>query len=240
MRNIYYIILLIIVIVTSCKNEKALEKFEIPQIIQLDTHDTVEYANTNSINGIYAIVVGKYKFSNTFKIHFDSLWKYCSFDTSDISDISSSQYRKSECIKSDNSDMTGFRLVTDYNTDIGFRRNSRYDKYHHVFPIYIINDSEQTKTLLGKESWVFALQEAKNRHGVWQLIEEDGLDGCGNGYWRLQVHPKEFVMFLMNKYSGDFQTSLRIKLRVGQCEYVSEPYTASISEKQFLPFHYPQ
>jgi hypothetical protein len=214
----------------SCKNEKQFYRFEFPEIIQLDKHDTVEYLKPKGILGVYPTFVNKFKFSKEIQINFDSLWKE-QFDTSDFI------YSTWELIRSDSFNNDGFQIIADFNTDIAYTDFKGYKPYHYVFPVYIINETNKTKLLTAKDSWVFATKEAKFEN-LWKPIEKDGFDFCGNGAWGLKIHPNEFAMFLMKKYNGNYKTQLRTKLRIGENWYLSKPYEGFIDTIQFLPKSY--
>lgn len=235
----YSLVYFLFIIIGACKQEERLNKFSIPKIIQLAQLDTVLHSTTQSINGVYPTFVDKYQFSKEIQIDFGKLWTNISNDTSKFEYINSYTFNHWDHSETDSLSIRGFHLKTDYNTEIGYKRYNEHDKDSKVFPVYIVNESQTPKVLLAKDGWVFAIQEAKNRKDIWQPIEEDGLDGCGNGYWKLKIQPGEFAIFLMNKYKGEFKTQLRVKLRIGKCNYISEPYEGNISEKQFMPFKYP-
>lgn len=87
---------------------------------------------------------------------------------------------------------------------------------------------------------VFGVQEAINdtEKEDWKPIEVMGFDFCGNGRWGLVVHPKEFIVVLMRKYSGDYETEIRTKFKIGNTFFVSEPFQGEINESQFtMPNH---
>ncbi len=224
LRTIVY---LSIMMFCGCKNEKQIDRFEIPKIIQIDRHDTVEYIKPKGILGVYPTFINKFKFTKELHINFDSLWRE-RLDTSDFS-YSTWEWRKSDSLNND-----GFQIIVDYNTDISFSKYRQYEPYHHVFPVYIVNETKKTKLLLAKDSWIFATQEAEHNYS-WKAIEMDGFDFCGNGRWGLKIHPNEFAMFVMKKYNGSYKTKLRIKLRIGENIYLSKPYEGYIDTIQFSP-----
>ena len=47
------------------------------------------------------------------------------------------------------------------------------------------------------------------------------------------VHPNESVAFLLRKFEGDFETRLRVRLRIGTCWYWSKPFSGRINKNQF-------
>lgn len=232
LKNLIYLGCLFLI---GCKNDTQSNTFEIPKIIQLDKHDTVDFLHPQGILGVYPIFINKFKFSKELQMNFDSFRiSQSKIDTADFAQ-EGWQWHKFDSLSYD-----GFQVITDYNTDIQFSKYKEYEPYHHVFPVYIVNETKKNKLLIAKDSWVFAIQEAKDREGYWKVIEMDGFDWCGNGSWRLKIHPNEFGMFLMKKYKGDFKTQLRVRLRIGETTYISQPYDGCINEIQFLPLQYPK
>jgi hypothetical protein len=100
--------------------------------------------------------------------------------------------------------------------------------------VYVVNTTGHTKLLAGKDSWVFAIQEAQDRQGQWLPIESRGFDFCGNEHWLLKVHPQQLALFLVQQYEGPFATRLRVRLQNGESRYTSAPYPGHISEQQFV------
>jgi hypothetical protein len=103
-----------------------------------------------------------------------------------------------------------------------------------VLPVYVVNATGHTKLLVGKDNWVFAIQEAQDRQGHWRPIESRGVDFCGNGHWLLKLHPHQLALFFVQQYQGPFVTRLRVRLQNGESRYVSAPYPGHISEQQFV------
>jgi hypothetical protein len=91
------------------------------------------------------------------------------------------------------------------------------------------------KIFIGKDNYVFAIQEASDTSdGVrWYPIEGKGFDFCGNGYFRRKIQPKEFIMFLFPKYSGLEEIMLRIRLKIGDDLIISKPFKGKINRNQF-------
>jgi len=116
-----------------------------------------------------------------------------------------------------------------YDKGLGFALNEYY-------PVFFVNSTPSDKLFLGKDRYVFGIQEAFDTcdFGSWLPIEGRGFDFCGNGYWKLVVHPEEFVIVLMRKYKGGFETGVRVRFQLGESLYVSKPYKGVINEKQFL------
>jgi hypothetical protein len=133
----------------------------------------------------------------------------------------------------------GLEIAADYAQSVVYQKPGNLGAYAHLFPprrtfpVYVANTSPHRKLLYGKDRWVFAIQEAKDRNGQWRPIESKGPDFCGNGRWVLKLRPGQMVVFLMDKYSGAYQTLLRVRLQNGDSRYVSAPYKGQIDERQF-------
>jgi hypothetical protein len=102
------------------------------------------------------------------------------------------------------------------------------------YPVYIVNQTPNTKLFIGKDSYVFAIQEALDEKGNWRPIEGRAFDACGNGSWGLKIYSYEFVTVLLPKYEGDFKTKIRVRIKNRDIIYVSKPFEATINKKQFF------
>jgi hypothetical protein len=139
----------------------------------------------------------------------------------------------------------GLEVLADYGQALAYRRPGLPADDPHfparlVYPVYVLNATPRTKLLLGKDSWVFAIQEARDRSGHWRPIESKGYDFCGNGRWAVKLHPRQGMVVLLTKYRGPFRTLLRVRLVNGSSLYVSPPYVGQVDERQFNvpPDHY--
>jgi hypothetical protein len=102
------------------------------------------------------------------------------------------------------------------------------------YPVYIVNQTPNTKLFIGKDGHIFAIQEALDEEGYWRPIEGRGFDFCGNGYWGLKIHSDEFITVLFPKYEGDFKTKLRVRIKNDDMIYVSLPFDGVINKNQFI------
>ncbi|MFC4790999.1 hypothetical protein ACFPAF_02770 [Hymenobacter endophyticus] len=134
----------------------------------------------------------------------------------------------------------GLEIAADYNQSVVYQEPGGSGPYARVFPsqrtfpVYVANTSPRRKLLYGKDGHVFAIQEAKDRDGQWRPIESKGADFCDSGEWILKLRPGQMGVFLMDKYSGEYKTLLRVRLQNGESRYVSAPYKGQIDERQFL------
>ncbi len=136
-----------------------------------------------------------------------------------------SEFQEQETIDSDS-----LTILADYKQNIV---TNAYDN-RFCYPIYVINNQKKPKLFTGKDRHVFAIQEALHPNGKWYPIEQRGLDFCGNGHWSTTLNPKEYIVFFVPKYQGDFKTKLRVRLHTGEKALFSEPIIGYISMKQFL------
>lgn len=227
-----YIFTLILISIISCNNDNVLKSysFEIPKVVFTDTVKLGKnlFVSEN-IESNYAIFCGKYRIgeSVTFERHkvfhkdsifiknrinldyFDSFNEFSKFDTD------------------------SFKVKADYSQDILFDWFAT-EPYNNYYPVFIQNESSKTKILIGKDDRIFAIQEAKDEKGIWRPIESRGTDFCGVGYWGLKIQAREFGVFLLSKYKGDFVTDIRARVKVGKNIYTSNSFIGNINRKQFL------
>ncbi|WP_100338707.1 hypothetical protein [Hymenobacter chitinivorans] len=169
-------------------------------------------------------MVGRFSFANRLNLQKpDSLG-------ADRYELDSGQpFRWADSLNTD-----GLELIADYQTSLPFRESGELPA-RLVYPVYIVNSTPRAKLLCGKDSWTYAIQEARDRTGQWRPIESKGPESCGNGEWILKIRPRQMVVLLVDKYQGSFKTRLRLRLSNGNSQYVSAAYEGWISETQFLP-----
>ncbi|HAD13931.1 MAG TPA: hypothetical protein DCF33_16015 [Saprospirales bacterium] len=216
----------------SCnqKNKKTdtdKRNFQIPVVVQVPTKDTIEFFKSDFLNDVWFEFYGKYKFTDS--LHFG---EHRERDTTYRKDYISeySRLRKDDTLTTD-----GFQIFVDYKTTI-YHREEYLTRGNYYFPVYVVNETSRTKVFIGKDSYVFGLQEAidTSRWDEWRPIESKGFDFCGNGYFELKVHPGEFVMFLVPKYEGGEKQLMKVRLQVGESIYFSQSYEGTFNRKQFI------
>jgi hypothetical protein len=201
--------------------------FKIPAVIQSPAKGTTEFFNAVFLEETWPKFLGKFKFTDTLRFaenlentdtsgQRDKLWEY-------------SFFKNKDSLQTD-----GLQIVADYNTNLRYKENYQPNG-NYYYPVYAVNETSQTKIFIAKDSYVFALQEARdtNNHDRWEPIEGKGFDFCGNGYFGLKVHPGEFVLFLVPKYQGSENTLMRVRLKVGDNIYVSNSFPGKMNYKQF-------
>jgi hypothetical protein len=183
------------------------------------------------IQEVYPPLVGRFRFTSRIALeHPDQV-----DSTEHLTDFA--RYHVLEDSSSLGTD--GLEIAADYTQSVVYQKPGDFGAYAHLFPprntfpVYMANTSPRRKLLYGKNQRVFAIQEAKDRTGEWRPIESQGPDFCGNGQWVLKLRPGQMGVFLMDKYSGTYQTLLRVRLQNGDSRYVSAPYKGQIDERQF-------
>lgn len=218
--------ILLLTILFSCnqtdKTHQEISIFTKPIISQPITEDSIKYINADFVDDFFPRFVGKHKFADTLFIA-DKRVR----DTTYSKDFIDERL----VWRSDSLITDGFELIPDYSSVV--YRNEYESKYaNYYYPVYLINQTPTIKAFIGKDGYVFGLQEALDTNGQWRPIEGRGFDFCGNGYWGLKVHPQEYITVLFPKYSGDYKTKIRVRIKNGDNIYVSKPYDGTINEKQ--------
>jgi hypothetical protein len=231
--NKLFISLLFLLLFSACANKdkhtsKVNRNFNLPVIVQKPLKHPVQLAQVDSLNAVWFRFYGKYTFTDTLYLDQNS-----AKDTTYLKDF----IREYSHPKIDDTLSTdGFQLFIDYKTTICIKTDYmvRIDTGYY-FPAYVVNESSRTKVFIGKDSYVFGIQEAVDTsdYDLWRPIESKGFDFCGNGYFGLKVHPGEFILFLVPKYSGSEQGKMRIRLRIGESTYLSPSFDGVFNPGQF-------
>mgnify|MGYP000232877719 CR=1 FL=1 len=222
-----YIIALFFTIASCTKNKPTIKAFMLPEVINSNFNptDSSRKHKEEYISGIFPVFYGKYPFTKQIDI---AKWQT---DTTYRSDFFRGYLPDSNY---ENLDATGFELFVDYDQTVFMKT-----KYHTMgieyYPVYIVNSTQNDKIFNGKDSHIYGIQEARYDRSWpnWYPVEAEGVDFCGNGQWKLIVHPNEFVLILMKKYEGNFETDLRVRLKIGDNILVSKSFIGTIHKGQF-------
>jgi hypothetical protein len=208
-----------------CKNENERLVFKIPFVIQETNSYEVKPNIVDSLSEVWYLFHGKYTFTDTLKLsnNYDA-------DISNDTDYIWGVYPT----KSDDTLHTdGLQVFADYETNI----YPKYDQGHVHFPVYIVNETSQTKIFYVKGSSVLGVQEAIDtsvlKFGNWHPIESKGSSFCNTGNFVVKIHPEEFIVVLVPKYEGDEKQLMRVRIPNGESIYVSKAYLGSFSKNQF-------
>lgn len=225
MKNttVFGLTLLLFSCVTPDTEIQTQKTFKIPVLIQDSFTKPIEVFNTNSINQSMSVFIGKSAFCDTY-----SMTNYYNNNPNYKNDfIDRKELWLSDSLKTD-----GFELFPDYKKTVIWT-NQEDERTFSYYPVYVVNNTPNTKLFKGKSQHVFSIQEALDSNKKWRPIEGRKLFFCGNGFWGLKIHSNEFVALLIPKYEGTFKTKIRIRIEIGDIIYVSTPYEGYINEKQF-------
>lgn len=106
-------------------------------------------------------------------------------------------------------------------------------KMVNAYPVYIWNPTNETTSIPVQGVATELIQEAKDEKGNWRPIEFWVSGFCGNGMWDYILKPNYYVITSVYKYSGQFDTDLRIKFRRGTKVFYSNSFRGKINKSQF-------
>jgi hypothetical protein len=208
------------------QEQKPLEddRFKLPTILHNKNTSTVRAFEVESVTEIYPHLIGKYKFGDS--INFSQVRRQPMSEKDYLWEVK-------HAYGSDSLSSDGLQIIPDYETSVAYSTVELTKQLY--FPVYVVNETYQPKIFFGKDNHGFAIQEAidTSDYFLWHPIESTGYDFCGNGRFRKKLNPKEFLVFLMPKYSGSVTTSLRIRFQIGESVFISKPFKGTINQKQF-------
>ena len=197
-------------------------QFAIPQFQQANDSLNEHLAHRDHLDAAWVSYVGKFKFNSKVDLKNER----DSMPPGDFIDEGAAMMRSRDSVST-----VGLQLMMDYQTT--FMLEDPFLKMDAQYPVYLYNETSGPKVLWGKDSRLFAIQEALDASGIWRPIEGQPFDFCGNGRWGTVIHPGEFAVFGMVKYSGDYETKIRVRLVNGNSVYTSQPVKAKINYAQF-------
>jgi hypothetical protein len=206
----------------AAKNVEARAVFTIPRIAQaIDSLPTDSLVHSDHLDVANVNYWGKFRFSNSIDLqsHSDSFPR--------LDHIESGPWLGSR----DSISTDGLQLVMDYSTTISLKDHP--SRIGAKYPVFLVNETTKPKVLWGKESRVYAIQEAVDSSGRWRPIEGKPYNGDGYGQWGEVIRPGQFVAFGMTKYAGDYKTRIRVRLVNDEAIYVSQPVRGAINYAQF-------
>ncbi len=103
----------------------------------------------------------------------------------------------------------------------------------------LVNTSDKTVRVRTQNGSLIMIQEALDKKGKWRPIEYWNYDwGMGSVFDYLELAPKEAILVSVPRYTGDFETQIRLKIKTGEAKedtdvYYSAPFTGKIDPNQF-------
>src|ERR1700757_421883 len=223
MRAVFFT--LIVVLIFSCKRTEEVAKpitFKLPKFLRNEKNGIGKYFNSDSM-----------EIWKSFFFRKDSITKQ---QTLPIAPFYPAKHKDSQEFHDiDISDSTdGFELFVDNNSELYIRNPDRGESGIY-FPVYIVNQTKSPKFFYGHDYSIYAIQEALDSNKIWRPIECIGRGFCGVGAWRMKVFPNEFISVLFAKYTGTYQTKLRVRIRNGDNVLITNSYDGKINYFQFIP-----
>ncbi len=237
-RNDIFFVTTFCVFIFSCHHEKkSKDKFSVPKIIQTMKFDSIEKYNSNFLNANQSDFIGKFMFHDNIILEYETHdgYKFIKHDTAFYHDFirenDKRYYHNSDSLLYD-----GLQIVLSNNT-IDYKYRYQNDTNSIVgtefYPCFIVNETQNSKLLKGKDGFVFGIQLAQDSNGMWFPIEIPIMDFCGNGGFKLVIHSKEFALIRLQKYTGNFKTKIKFLLINGDCQYSSNEIDGFINYSQF-------
>lgn len=107
------------------------------------------------------------------------------------------------------------------------------DKYI-AHKLYLINASKDTIDLALQDGQIKIIQQAKNKNGKWQDIENFINSWCSHSYYMVKLAPHEYQIYPVPIFKGTFKTRLRFKVKLNKKEIYSNEFVGEINKGQFL------
>ena len=101
------------------------------------------------------------------------------------------------------------------------------------FPVYIYNSTDSTQAIENQDGRLILVQEALTKDNKWKAIEYFEYSGCGNSYGIIPLPSHSLLMFGINKYSGNYKTKLRVRLKSNGQMFLSNEFDGYINIGQF-------
>lgn len=207
-------------LVDKSLQQDQIERFQIPTVFQPDAPLHLKPHKENTMKTVAPCFLGVFPFSKTLAISKDLPWP------------SNEEYLFHDKDSSNYFPGSGLQLIPVTKISLVQPMKYRLDDSAY-FPVFVVNENSSLHSLSGKDSRVFAIQEALDSNGNWRPIEMQSWGFCGNGQWGQKIAPKHFAVFSMPKYTGDFPTHLRVRLSNGSQTLVSQPFPGKINYQQF-------
>lgn len=110
-----------------------------------------------------------------------------------------------------------------------------FNEWLNYYPVFILNKTDSIITLNYEEISGFKMiQEATDSLGNWKPIQYWHWNWCGNAYSSIELKSNHYALTRVPKFSGDFKTKLRLKLKYFNKSFYSQEFRGSINYSQFI------
>lgn len=127
---------------------------------------------------------------------------------------------------------TGLGLIIDTTKSYGFSFKHS-SSYQSTVAFYLTNRQPYDVVLSTRAGLPILIQEAIDTNGVWRPIEYSSVGGCGNAYYSIKLPSNSYLTGGVVKYTGDFETLIRLKLKNDEQILYSTPFKGKINLEQF-------
>ncbi|TAG85013.1 MAG: hypothetical protein EAZ20_16170 [Bacteroidetes bacterium] len=103
--------------------------------------------------------------------------------------------------------------------------------YEH-YPMILLNKNCNLDSLYVGDNFL-CVQEALDKDGIWKPINRLA-DYSQDPFYSLKFKKREFIIILLPKYEGDFETKLRVRWRNGKKVYISNSFIGKINRNFLL------
>jgi hypothetical protein len=98
---------------------------------------------------------------------------------------------------------------------------------------FLINNSKYPIEIETQGYGLTMIQEAQDDRGKWNPVEYWAYSFCGNSYNTFLFDSGSYTLFQFTTYAGDYNTNMRLKIKIGKHILYSEPFPGKITKSQF-------
>lgn len=236
-KKLTYILFVVLFGFISCKRDtKKGTSFKYPIYLTKTAFDTILENESLYMSGNDNIIINKYALNTDSIIILKG-------ETARINNLSKDVIgcdgnfdkimKLNDSLKNDGLEIYFNNNPVAYKSDLisAFHHDSIIGLEH--YPCYIVNETKNDKLLKGKDSHIYAIQEAQDSNGHWFPIENYMFDFCGNGGREYIIHSNEYMLVLFRKYHGNYKTKIRVVIENNNCIYTSNAISGYINYSQF-------
>lgn len=102
---------------------------------------------------------------------------------------------------------------------------------------YIINLTDTSVSIPRKDAVIKPVDQFLLIKGNWKQIKDEGLAGCGNGYWTQELKPNHYLSISISNHdisTGNIKVKQKIRLNINGYVLESSDVTALLNENQLM------
>lgn len=148
-------------------------------------------------------------------------------------DINFCAFKELQTFQVEHEDCKGINISID-TSHSQYKEKKWSDK---LISFSIRNCTDSALLVRSQDGFVPFIQEAQDSLGNWKPIEYWLNSNCGNSYHKMKINSKGEIRFPIRKYHGITTTKLRVKVKINDQIYFSEPYVGRIHNTQMDIWH---